>query len=138
MTEPIDINGRCSPGWIIATGIAVSVGILAVLAALVFAALLLTRPAHAHSWYSGTNDPVTQMGCCGGTDCAEIPDADVRQTASGGYVYLPTGEEIPQSRVQRSRDWRFHRCKYLSTFTNANGTFKAGDTRCFFAPPGSM
>lgn len=92
--------------------------------------IVMAVQASAHSWYSGKTDPETGISCCGGFDCAEIPDADVREVR-GGYEYLPTGEFIPTSRVQQSHDWRFHRCVFL-------GGLLKGTTRCFFSPPGSM
>jgi hypothetical protein len=107
-------------------------GLIALAGVLVFVAR-----ADAHSWYGSTKDPATGLGCCGGEDCAEIADADVK-AAAGGYVCLPTGEFIPMARVQQSPDWFFHRCEYLSTFDNGLETFTEGQTRCFFAPAGSM
>jgi hypothetical protein len=49
--------------------------------------------AAAHSWYTGTHDPTTGFECCGGGDCAPIPDEAVREVP-GGYLYLPTEEFI--------------------------------------------
>ena len=95
---------------------------------------IASSEALAHDWYTGTNDPVTGFRCCAATDCAPIPDIDVKETL-GGYTYLPTGEFIPHFRVQHSHDWQFHRCIYQSDFLNLDhGSFRKGDTRCFFAP----
>ncbi len=99
--------------------------------------LSFAEPVAAHGWYSTTTDPETGVGCCGGTDCKEISDNDVREKV-GGYLYLPSGEFIPASRVQQSKDWRFHRCVYLNDFIQYGRKHKAGETRCFFAPPGSF
>jgi hypothetical protein len=94
------------------------------------------NPAHAHDWYSGTSDPQTRLACCGGTDCAPIDSREVVERP-GGFLYRPTGEFIPQSRVQVSRDFRFHRCAYTQTLVNGPGRlYREGETRCFFAPPG--
>jgi hypothetical protein len=108
------------------------------LAALIPALAIVSGDATAHSWYAVTNDPVTGFSCCGGTDCAPIPDSDVDETR-GGYTDLPTGEFIPRLRVQRRRDWQFHRCIYQSDFLNLDqGSFRKGYTRCFFAPQREM
>lgn len=97
------------------------------------------QPAGAHSWYSSTSDPMTGMGCCGGTDCAPIPSDSVKiDKDAGGWRYLPTGELIPFYRVQQSHDFEFHRCEYTSSFINTKGSFRKGDTRCFFVPGGTM
>lgn len=96
--------------------------------------LALVIPAEPHSWYSSTEDPVTKQGCCGGQDCKEISDDDVREQPGGAFLYVPTGEVIPAPRVQQSRDFRFHRCEYLGAFW----PHKKGETRCFFVPPGSF
>ena len=42
----------------------------AVIATIIFLAAVC--PANAHSWYSQKKDPVTQLGCCGGSDCATL------------------------------------------------------------------
>lgn len=71
---------------------------------------------HAHDWYTGTRDPVTQSGCCGGHDCAAVPlDADwIRPVAEGlrvvmtleqskqvnPYSQSPVDTVVPWSRVQ--------------------------------------
>lgn len=107
------------------------------LAALGIALLFWAARAEAHEWYSSTNDPETGFGCCGGNDCDEIDEADVKEV-KGGVVYLPTNEFIPEQRVQQSRDYRYHRCVYLGSFTNSRTgeSYEQGDTRCFFRPPG--
>jgi hypothetical protein len=108
------------------------------LASLVLTLVISGGEATAHGWYTSTNDPVTGFSCCGGSECAPIPDADVKEM-QGGYTYLPTGEFIPYHRVQHSRDWQYHRCSYRSNFINLDqGIFRAGDTRCFFAPQPNM
>ncbi|MFD2053767.1 hypothetical protein ACFSQT_11930 [Mesorhizobium calcicola] len=95
---------------------------------------IVSTGAVAHEWYAGKKDPVTGFTCCAGTDCAPIPDSEVKEMP-GGYIYLPTGEFIPYLRVQHSQDRQFHRCIYQSEFLNLDqGSFGKGDTRCFFAP----
>ena len=96
--------------------------------------VIVSTEALAHDWYTGANDPVTGFRCCAGTDCAPISDSEVKERPDG-YIYLPTGEFIPHLRVQYSQDWQFHRCIYQSDFLNLDqGSFRMGDTRCFFAP----
>ncbi len=100
--------------------------------------VVVSRAAHAHGWYSDTSDPLTGFSCCGGFECAPIPAADIRP-ARGGYTYLPTGEFIPYLRTQHSPDWQYHRCVYRSDFINLDqGSFRKGQTRCFFAPQPGM
>lgn len=50
----------------------------------------LATKVEAHESYTGRNDPVTTLGCCGGDDCAPIPlDVDwVRPVAEGYRVTL--------------------------------------------------
>jgi hypothetical protein len=101
---------------------------------LIPALAIVSTEAMAHKWYTGTHDPVTGFDCCAGLDCAPVPKSEVKEVP-GGYIYLPTGEFIPHPRVQHSRDWQFHRCVYQSEFLNLDkGSFRKGDTRCFFAP----
>lgn len=101
---------------------------------LIPALAVVSTGAIAHEWYTGKTDPVTGFGCCGGSECAPIPVSEVKEMP-GGYIYLPTGEFIPHLRIQHSHDRQFHRCIYQSEFLNLDqGSFRKGDTRCFFAP----
>ena len=106
---------------------------------LVLCLIVASGQAAAHDWYSETSDPVSGLPCCGGSECTAIPEAELKQSKAG-YVYLPTGELIPRTRVQYSRDQRFHRCVYKSDFFNLDlaQSFRRGETRCFFAPDLSM
>lgn len=74
---------------------------------------LVALPVFAHSWY----DP----DCCGGNDCAPIPDTAVTLTAEGWKVRLEPGEHpmvtrgpieviVPDEDVRPSRDANFHAC----------------------------
>lgn len=79
----------------------------------------------SHDWFTDKRDPTTNQGCCGGNDCATVPQQmidsgavspvatgiDVRLTLSqvqhfNKYAKLPVSEHIPWSRVQpdQSRD----------------------------------
>jgi hypothetical protein len=67
--------------------------VVVILVVLVFAGLVYAcAPVHAHDWFTGTHDPKTGFSCCGGTDCAILPDEAVR-AVPGGYVIemLPPG-----------------------------------------------
>jgi hypothetical protein len=75
-------------------------------------------------------DPVSKEWCCNDKDCQPVPVSKIREV-KGGYVYIPTQEFIPNSRVQDSPDGEFWRCEY--SFGQ-----KYGQTRCFFRGiPGS-
>lgn len=80
--------------------------------------LALMGSAEAHAFYPPS--------CCGGQDCAPIPDGSVKYT-SAGWLIIETGETIPFADAQISHDQHFHRCKI---------TLYPEKTRkgCFFAP----
>lgn len=119
---------------------------LLVLAALV-AALVFLAPvlAHAHSWYIKRTDPATRLGCCGGSDCAQLVIEPGMLTAEpDGYRLRLTVDQarrinpgrvdpldilIPWNRVQEPEDGNFHLC-----IPRWNGVTQ-GDFYCFFAPP---
>ena len=67
--------------WI---GIAIGVVLIAM-------ALTACSQAQAHSWYTGYQNRHKES-CCGGSDCAQLPD-DAVKPVKGGYVvsYLPPG-----------------------------------------------
>lgn len=86
-------------------------------------------PASAHgaaSWImdNAMIDPVTKESCCGAQDCEMVPATGVR-IVEGGYLIYETGETIPESRAQDSKDGHFWRCRYLTGIDT-------GKTRCFF------
>lgn len=119
----------------------------AVLLAALVAAFLILAPvlAHAHSWYSDKRDPLTNNGCCGGTDCAQLAvEPGVLAAEEGGYRLRLTLEQakrinawrvepvdvlIPWDRVQASEDGNYHLC-----LPTSNGRVR-DDFYCFFAPP---
>jgi hypothetical protein len=82
--------------------------------------LLLCGTASAHSWYP--------MQCCGGQDCAPLPDGSVKFTKAG-WLITTTGETIPFADTQQSQDEHFHRCRF-----DANNMSSATRHGCFFAP----
>lgn len=102
------------------------------IASIASAALLLAgmvEPAGAHgaaSWIMEENlsDPLTHEACCGAEDCEVVPSTGVRLLESG-YLIYETGETIPHSRAQDSKDGQFWRCKNLIGLDT-------GKTRCFF------
>jgi len=113
-------------------------GSIFIIGLVTFWTTMLAFKVEAHSWYSSTKDPQTGMGCCGGQDCKSVPkESVVIDKEGGGYRYLPTGEIIPWSRAQQSHDFEFHRCEYLYDINNKQGSYKMGDTRCFFVPGGT-
>lgn len=61
--------------------------------------------------------------CCGGHDCFEISQQDVRQIGSDKWRIIDTGEIIMS---RRSLDERFHRC------TRGGGV--KDSTTCLFIP----
>lgn len=107
--------------------------------------VLLPMPALSHSWYSEKRDPVTQHGCCGGTDCATLKvEPGVLTPENDGYRIRLTVEQarrinparlepldafIPRERIQPSENGNFHMC--LPRFNGVT----MGDFYCFFEPP---
>jgi hypothetical protein len=105
-------------------------------------------PAHAHSWYSSTNDPAYQSNCCGGHDCAPVDPAWVSETKEGYHLVMtleqartvnPTAVSgidaiIPWNRVQappENKDGQpFYACIY-----DRDRTAPRGGVICFFATP---
>lgn len=61
---------------------------------MVAAVVWFAPSAFAHESYTGRNDPVTTLGCCGGSDCAPVPlDADYVQPVKEGYRVTLTVEQ---------------------------------------------
>lgn len=100
----------------------------AALTALALLALVLSSPAHAHSWYPAS--------CCSGVDCAPVRPSSVQETAGGYVVTVQPGSHpmwradrpaplvvrIPYREAKASPDGQWHLC--------INGQ---GDLLCFFA-----
>jgi hypothetical protein len=99
---------------------------LASAALVLLATVDLARAHGAASWIMEENlsDPVTHEACCGVEDCEVVPSNGVRLLESG-YLIYETGETIPHSRAQDSKDGQFWRCKNLIGLDT-------GKTRCFF------
>lgn len=112
------------------------------------ALMCATGPALSHDWYSALKDPTTRQGCCGGTDCAQVPQElidsgavtpvadgfDVRLTVEQARHFNKSTktdvvEHVPWARVQPDQS------------KDPNGTGYAlciisGTIQCFFAPQG--
>jgi hypothetical protein len=72
---------------------------------------LLATTAHSHDAPSGWSYP-TQ--CCGGIDCAPLPDGAVKWTPAG-WLVLETGETRPEEEAGTSQDHHFHRCRKVAS-----------------------
>lgn len=78
--------------------------------------------AEAHDWYTGTKNPVTGYGCCGGNDCAKIPVTSGKAITGGYRITLMPGDHplvtrphiftVPTKEVQFSQDGEYHVCLY--------------------------
>jgi hypothetical protein len=99
----------------------------------------------AHDWFTERHDPITNYGCCGGSDCKELTPAFVKATiaqAGDGYWVTLTPEQIkviapgdglpttlhqfiPRERIQASESGGFAMCVVWDS------------VRCFFEPPGA-
>lgn len=106
------------------------------LAAVIAVAVILcvwASGAYAHSWYTGYQNSRKQS-CCGGSDCAQLPD-DAVHPIKGGYTitYLPPGFPnasqlkmpitIPNAEAQPGEDpVHYHLCIWGS------------EAKCFFTP----
>lgn len=66
--------------------------------------------------------------CCSMTDCARLPDGEIKETA-GGYLVATTGEVIPygDKRIKRSKDEFYHGCA-------KGGDFKVKPWLCLYVP----
>src|SRR5262245_7610584 len=76
--------------------------------------------AYAHEWYSGERNPVTDVDCCGGKDCAPIAASRVQHN-SWGYI-IDGRWFIQQEETSPSKDQDYHIC------------ISGGELRCFFYP----
>lgn len=119
-------------------------GILWVAIIAVVAWIMSAAAADAHSWYTDRRDPVYgTTTCCGGQDCAPLPEGAVHITKDGLRVTLtlmqamtinptriePFDELIPFERVQTSEDGRPHICLMRMKIDDRQGFF------CIFMPP---
>ena len=105
-------------------------------------------PASAHSWYSHRTDPIfNSTSCCGGTDCAPLPEHTMQLTPDGLRVVLTLAEAkainpnrveafdelIPFDRIQVSEDGRPHIC--LMSRNRAESGDRRQGFYCIFLPP---
>lgn len=107
--------------------------VLYLLAGLVAVALwmmVLLGPGHAHSWYTGMQDPISGLSCCGGNDCAEIGDDEVTPVPNGYQVHVrqfmnvgPIEGFVPNEQARPAKEGgSYHLCVVQ------------GAIRCFFFP----
>lgn len=103
-------------------------------------------PAVAHDWFTGTRDPVTGGGCCGGSDCSLLKiEPGVLEGEAGGYRLRLTAEQaakinpsrkqpvdtlIAWDRIQPSHDGNYYLCIPSYPVSTMRGDFY-----CFWAPP---
>lgn len=73
--------------------------------------------------FSMPGDPTKT--CCGGNDCAALPDGDVK-AVRGGYSVAGWGF-VPNAEAQPGPDQHYHLCEYPKGFR-----------RCFMFPPGGV
>ena len=109
---------------------------------IVMGMLCFSSPADAHDWFSGTNDSVTGLSCCGGSDCAPIPafmmQAGVLKPTTAGMhvgmtveqaryfnkrVSIPINDIVPWNRIQSAPVDGYAICLVAS---------EAGRVRCLF------
>lgn len=125
---------------------AMGILVLCALGALFVVAWLMLRPAAAHEWYTGKHDPSSGYQCCGGSDCAEIPqqmfdEGAISPTSDGFDIHLsvaqaqhfnksstqPISAHLTWSRVQPSE-------KSDAKGTGYSMCVWGGTVQCFFAP----
>lgn len=81
-------------------------------------ALALIQTASGHGWYDAE--------CCSESDCREVDDTDVVESADGVWKHLPTGKLFSKDKVRPSKDSHFHVC--ISA---------AGIARCIYVQQGT-
>ena len=85
-------------------------------------------PVPAHDWYSGLQNEAGEY-CCGGNDCAAVPDQDVTPVPGGYQVHVPFFKSgpvagfVPNSRAKPAKEGgQYHLCYW------------GGEIKCFFYP----
>lgn len=104
--------------------------------------------AHPHDWYGKRRDPVYSAStCCGGTDCAPLPEHAMTMTPDGLRVSLtlleaqrinprrvePFDALIPFDRIHVSEDGKPHIC-LMPMDLKPSGDRRQG-FYCIFLPP---
>jgi hypothetical protein len=99
--------------------------------------------AQAHGPYAGKVDPAYNNNCCGGSDCATIPSAWIKEIQDGfnlrmsvdqaktinPLAMLPVDAVIPHGRVQPSWDSDYHGCIFPKDRSQPRG-----GVICFWVP----
>lgn len=111
--------------------------------------VVLTPPTQAHDWYTGTSDPKTGFGCCGGADCNEVPQAfidngAIAPSADGGFDVALTVDQTHAFNLSNTVPIAIHiqpeRVQPAEASTKGGSGYSLciwGDTiKCFFAPLG--
>lgn len=95
--------------------IGASIGVMVLF---LFIVLLWSSGAYAHDWYSGITNEKGES-CCGGNDCAAIPDEDVTPVPGGYQVHVPNFKGgpvqgfVPNSRAKPAKEGgEYHLCYY--------------------------
>jgi len=134
-------------GWV-----ALAMIVAAAAVCFVIMLIVIAGKARAHDWYTARHDPVTNVGCCGGYDCAAIPSRFVTPV-DGGYKLVMNLEEsqlvnafssapidafIPYDRVQipdEGKDDAGNLSVYHGCITAVTRSGHTGGVICFFAAP---
>lgn len=116
----------------------------------VAAVVWFTPSVFAHESYTGRNDPVTTLGCCGGSDCAPVPlTADWVQPVKEGYRVTLTVEQAQHFNKYASRPIDvvvpYSRVMVIGTvlkpYTGPPALYHicivTNQLRCLFATPGT-
>ena len=85
---------------------------------LIASLLLGAGQVTAHSWYSGTVNPVTKMSCCGKVDCVPIKPGNLKVEGKNFvFVYPRDGKtySIPVDQALPSQDFNTHVCVWHQT-----------------------
>lgn len=131
-------------------------GFMALILGLIGGLIWMAATAHAHDWFSGRTDPVTNVRCCGGSDCASIPaewfdDGSIIETKDGFYFNLtakqslqinfeanyPVKEFIPWARIQMSSDDGTVQPKDPAHKSGFAVCIWGREIKCIFKPPGN-
>lgn len=87
------------------------------------------RQAYSHDWYSGTRNPQTGVGCCGGRDCFPLMNDEINRLTEDADNYIidgkwkfPKAEALPAKHPHSPDESGYSYCIW------------GGKPRCFFVP----
>ena len=109
----------------------------------------VVKSAQSHSWYGGTNDPVYNSGCCGGSDCAPVDPGWVYDHPQGFRLVMtleqaktvnpsataPVDAIIPWNRVQNPPHGHAGESQFQACIYPTDRSAPRGGVICFFATP---